>query len=172
MLSKSRAALAVACALALASCDVGPSHTLNSNSVQSQIARQLESLYAVKGVVVTCPKNIPAGLSTKFTCTAGLSGQNVQLLGTVTSSNGLYSIQPAKAIVSSAQAESTLERDIAANVNAPVKVDCGPLPVRVVPVNGQFVCQATVTGQGTRAVTVTVEDLNGHFRYSVAAGGA
>ena len=171
MLSKSPAAFAVACALALVSCDVGPSHTLNSSSVQHQIARQLEARYPIKGVVVTCPKDIPDRLASKFTCTARFSGQSVQLLGTVTSSNGLYSIQPAEAIVSSAQAESTLERDIAASVGATVKVDCGPLPVRVVPVNGQFLCQATVTGQGTRQVTVTVEDLNGHFRYSVAAGG-
>jgi hypothetical protein len=173
MLSKSGVALAGACALALASCGVGPSHTLNPKSVQAQIAHQLESRYPVKGVVVNCPASIPADrVGTTFTCTAGIDGQTLRLLGTVTSSKGLYSIEPAEAIVSTAQAASTLQSDISANVHSTVSVDCGPLPVRVVPVNGQFACQVSIAGQGARQATVTVEDLNGHFHYSLAAAGA
>lgn len=152
----------------LSSCDVGPSHTLNAKSLQSQIVRQLGSRYPMGGAVVTCPAHIPDQLGFKFSCTAVFDGGKLQLTGEVTSSKGTYSIQPDEAIVSTAQASSTLQGDISANVHSPTTVDCGPQKVRVVPVNGRFACQATITGQGTRQVTVTVEDLEGHFRYSVA----
>ena len=69
--------------------------------------------------------------------------------------------------MSTSQAASTLEADIAATTHAHATVDCGPLLVRVLPVGGQFACLASIPGEGTRPVTVNVVDLNGHFRYSL-----
>lgn len=164
-----RAALLAAGAVGvLSSCDVGPSHTLHSGSVETQIATQLRARYPVGNPSVTCPSGIAARVGTTFSCTAYFYGESVTLKGLVTSSGGRYSISPAEAIVSAAQATSTLEHDLAAQLQTQVTVDCGSPPVRVVAVNGQFSCTASVTGQGQRRVTVTVEDLQGHFRYSVA----
>ena len=162
------ALVAVGAGGVLSSCDVGPSHTLHSGSVEAQIATQLRARYPVGNPSVTCPSGIPARVGTAFSCTASFYGESVNLQGVVTSSSGRYSISPAEAIVSAAQATSTLEQDLGAELHAQVTVDCGPPPVRVVAVNGQFACTASVTGQGRRQVTVTVEDLQGHFRYSVA----
>lgn len=161
------ALLAVGAGGVLTSCDVGPSHTLHSGSVEAQIAAQLRARYPVGNPNVTCPSGVPARVGTAFTCTAYFYGQSVSLQGVVTSSAGRYSISPAEAIVSSAQAMSTLEQDLGAQLHTQVTVDCGSPPVRVVAVNGQFECTASVTGQGQRRVTVTVEDLQGHFRFSL-----
>lgn len=152
----------------LSACDVGPSHTLNPKSVQTQIQKQLSSRYPVSRVRVSCPGKIPDQVGFKFNCSAAFDEGTVGLHGVVTSSKGSYSIQPDEAIVSTAQAANTLESDIGANVHAPTKVDCGPAKVHVLPVGGRFSCQASVSGQGTRSVTVTVEDVDGRFTYSVA----
>lgn len=171
MRSKPRRATALlAAALAsctAASCDVGPTHSLNSKSVESQILQQLASRYPMSGRVVVCPEKIPDKVGYRFTCSVAFDGGTVRLSGEVTSSKGSYNIQPDQAIVSTAQAASTLEADIAATTHAHATVDCGPLLVRVLPVGGQFTCHASITGEGTRPVTVDVVDLNGHFRYSL-----
>lgn len=153
----------------MSSCDVGPSHTLNPTSVQTQIEKQLSARYSVSDVLVSCPRKIPDDVGFKFSCNAAFDGGRVRLKGVVTSSKGSYSILPDEAIVSTAQAAGTLETDISADLRAPATVDCGPVKVKVLPVGGQFTCQASVTGQGTRQVLVTVDDLDGHFRYSVAS---
>lgn len=158
---------AVLASCAVVSCDVGPSHSLNSKSVQDQILQQLSSRYPTAGHVV-CPGSIPDQVGHRFTCTVAFDGGTVRLHGEVTSSKGSYSIQPDEAIISTAQAASTLESDIAASTHSQVTVDCGPRLVEVLPVGGQFSCHASITGEGARQVTVTVVDLNGHFRYSVA----
>ena len=151
----------------LSSCDVGPSHSLHSGSVEAQIEAQLRARYPVGNPSVTCPSDVPARVGTGFTCTAFFYGESVSLQGLVTSSAGRYSISPTEAIVSVVQATSTLQQDLGAQLHAQVTVDCGSPPVRVVAVSGQFACTASVSGQGQRQVTVTVEDLQGHFRYSV-----
>lgn len=152
----------------LASCDVGPSHSLNSKSVSNQIFQQLSSRYPMSGRRVICPPTIPDQVGHKFTCTVAFDGGTVRLHGQVTSSKGSYNIQPDQAIVATSQAARTLETDLVATVRSSVNVDCGPLSVRVVPVGGHFACRATITGQGERQVTVTVVDLNGHFSYSLS----
>ena len=171
MHSKPRRATALLAAavagFTVTSCDVGPTHSLNSKSVENQILQQLSSRYPMSGRVVVCPAKIPDKVGYRFTCTVAFDGGTVRLSGEVTSSKGSYNIQPDQAIVSTAQAASTLEADIAATTNAHATVDCGPLLVRVVPVGGQFACQASITGEGSRPVTVNVVDLNGHFRYSL-----
>ena len=171
MRSKPRRAIAVLAAVlascTVASCDVGPTHSLNSRSVENQILQQLSARYPMTGRVVVCPGKIPDKVGYRFTCTVAFDGGTVRLSGQVTSSKGSYNIQPDQAIVSTSQAASTLEADIAATTHAHATVDCGPLLVRVLPVGGQFACQATITGEGTRPVTVKVVDLNGHFRYSL-----
>jgi hypothetical protein len=159
---------AVLACCTIASCDVGPSHSLNSGSVENQILKQLSARYPMTGRVVTCPGKIPDKVGYRFTCTVAFDGGTVHLHGQVTSSKGSYNIEPDQAIVSTAQAATTLEADIAANTHASAKVDCGPVMVKVVPVGGQFSCQASISGEGARQVTVTVVDLDGHFRYSVA----
>lgn len=155
----------------LGSCGVGPSHTLNSTSLEKQIAEQLGSRYPVGRPTVTCPGSIPDRDGTGFVCEASFGSQRVSLQGTVTSSAGQYNIQPADAIVATAQAASTLGQDIGTDLHTSVKVDCGPSPVRVVPTGATFQCVADISGQGRRTVTVTVDDLAGHFRYSVSTAG-
>jgi hypothetical protein len=154
-------------ALASAGCDLGPAHTLNATSLNTQISTQLGSRYPVGHVHVSCPSGIEEKPGREFSCSATLDGQSLTLDGTVTSSGGRYSIQPAEAIVVSSQAASSLQQQIGAQLHQTVSVDCGQPPVRVIPPGGQFTCGAVMEGTGSRQVTVTVIDAAGHTRFTL-----
>jgi hypothetical protein len=157
----------IAAAVAGAGCGIGPAHTLNAKSLDTQISAQLTARYPVSHVVVNCPSGVKEQAGRRFSCTATLDGQNLTLDGVVTSAGGKYSIQPAQAIVVSSQAASTLQQQIAAQLHETVSVDCGTPAVRVVPPGGQFTCSSTLGGSSPRQVTVTVLDAAGHTRFSV-----
>jgi hypothetical protein len=86
----------------------------------------------------------------------------------VTNSRGRYTLEPTAAVVVPAHLVPMLEARIAGDLGAAATVDCGPQPVLVLPAGATFGCTATVRGR-PRPVTVTVEDLQGHVRFSVAA---
>ena len=157
--------------MSAAGCGLGPNHTLNTKSLDSQIAGQLKSRYPVSSVRVTCPGSIKEKSGTKFSCSASLGSQKVTLNGTVTSSSGRYNIQPADAIVISSDAATTIQQQIASQLQETVSVVCSPPLLRVVAPGGQFSCTATLAGQTTRQVTVTVLDASGHTRFSLNTGG-
>ena len=140
---------------------------MNTKSLDSGIASQLKARYPVTNVRVECPGGIKEQAGTKFSCSASLAGQNVTLNGTVTSSGGRYSIQPADAIVVSSQAAATIQQQIASQLQEPVSVVCSPPGLRVVAPGGQFTCTATLGGQSKRQLTVTVLDASGHTRFSL-----
>jgi uncharacterized Zn-binding protein involved in type VI secretion len=152
-------------ALACAGCGLGPDHTLNTKSLDSQITAQLKGRYPFARVQVSCPSGVKEKVGTGFSCSAIVDGQQLALEGSVTSSGGRYSIQPAQAVVVSSQAASALEQQISAQLHESVSVSCSPPAVRVVPAGGQFACSATFGGSASRQVTVTVLDAAGHTRF-------
>ncbi|HEX6395547.1 MAG TPA: DUF4333 domain-containing protein [Acidimicrobiales bacterium] len=161
------APVVIAVALACAGCGLGPDHTLNTRSLDSQIAAQLKARYPFGRVQVSCPSGVREKVGTGFSCSAVVDAQNLTLDGSVTSPGGRYSIQPAQAIVVSSQAASTLQQQISAQLHEPASVTCSPPAVRVVPAEGQFACNATLGGSVSRQVTVTVLDAAGHTRFSL-----
>jgi hypothetical protein len=163
-------AAAVAMMIGLGGCDLVSGHTLNSASLDSQIAAQLRARYPVDRVSVDCPKGVKESAGTTFSCTATIDGEQVPLTGTVESGSGRYSIAPSEAIIVNSQAAATLRSKIAAQVGQQVSVDCGPLTVRVVAVGGHFDCSATIPGQAARPVTVTVQDTEGNMAFSLVTG--
>ena len=154
-------------ALLSGGCGIGADRTLNAKSLDSQIVRQLKARYPANRVTVTCPGGVKEKAGNNFSCVAFLDGQKLNLTGTVTSSGGRYSIQPAEAVVVSTQAATTLENQISAQLRESVSVDCGPSAFRIVPAGGQFNCTANLPGQSPRRVTVSVLDTTGNMRFSL-----
>lgn len=156
-----------AVALLSGGCGIGADRTLNAKSLDSQIATQLKGRYPATRVHVTCPGGVKEKVGSTFSCAASLDGEKLGLTGTVTSSEGRYTIQPAEAVVVSTQAATTLQHQISAQLQEGVSVDCGPSPFRIVPAGGQFNCSATLPGQSPRQVTVSVLDTAGNMRFSL-----
>ena len=160
----------IAIALLGAGCGLGADRTLNAKSLDSQIAKQLRARYPATRVQVTCPGGVKEKAGDSFSCVAFLDGEKLGLTGTVTSSGGRYTIQPAEAVVVSTQAAATLQSQISAQLHESVSVDCGPSPFRIVPAGGHFNCGATLPGQTPRQVTVSVLDTAGNMRFSLTTG--
>lgn len=157
----------IALAFLSGGCGLGADRTLNAKSLDSQIAKQLKVRYPATRVQVTCPGGVKEKPGDRFSCTASLDGEKLSLTGTVTSSGGRYTIQPAQAVVVSTEAAATLQRQISAQLQESVSVDCGPSAFRIVPAGGQFNCSATLAGQSPRQVTVSVLDTTGNMRFSL-----
>jgi hypothetical protein len=162
--------LAVVLAALVPACGVGPRRTLDARSIESRIAGQIASEYQLAPALISvaCPTGTPAKTGRTFSCTATLAGQPLPIDGTVTNSRGGYTLEPTAAVLIPARLVPMLETRIAADLGAAATVDCGPKPVLVLPAGGTFGCTATVRGR-PRPVTVTVEDLQGHVRFSLAA---
>jgi hypothetical protein len=165
-------ALTAVAALAVTGCGVGPHRTLDSHNVAAQITSQLASQYGLAPAVVSvrCPSGIPVVVGQAFVCDSTLDGEGLSIDGQVTSGRGRYTIMPTAAVIVVARAVSVLESDITAAVHAPATVSCGKRSVLVVAAGGSFACTATIKA-GPQAVTVTVADLQGHVRYSLAPRG-
>ena len=169
-----RAAIAVCVmAAALSACGVGPRRTLAASSIESEIATGLARQYQfAPGLIsVACPGAVPEVPGQAFICRATLDGQALSLDGTVTSTGGRYSIQPTSAVISGGPLVSELRSRITTQLHARAQVTCGTRVVLVVAAGGSFSCQAVVLGQ-PRRVTVTVVDLRGNVRFTVAGSGA
>jgi hypothetical protein len=162
--------LAVAAAALVSACGVGPQRTLDARNIEARIAAEIASQYQVTPTLISvaCPKGTRAKTGQTFSCTATLAGQRLPIDGTVTDSRGHYTLKPTAAVLIPAHLVPMLEARIAADLGAAATVNCGPKPVLVLPAGGTFGCTATVRGQA-RPVTVTVEDLQGHVRFSLAA---
>jgi hypothetical protein len=149
---------------------VGPRRTLDARSIERRISAEIASQYQLAPALVSvaCPKGTPAQAGRMFSCTATLAGQPLPIDGTVTDDRGRYTLEPTAAVLIPADLVPMLEARIAADLGAAATVDCGVQPVLVLPAGGTFGCTATVRGR-PRPVTVTVEDLQGHVRFSLAA---
>jgi hypothetical protein len=165
-------AVVLTAAIALAACGVSPRRTLDAHSVASQVTTELVQQYHLSAslISVRCPSGIPVVDGQAFICNATLDGESLSIDGQVTSSSGRYTVKPAAAVIVVAHAESVLESDIAAAIHAPTTVACAHRTVLVVAAGGSFACTATIHG-AHRAVTVTVVDLQGNVRYSLAPPG-
>lgn len=166
------AVVLTAAALAVTACGVSPRRTLDAHSVASQVSTELVQQYHLSAslISVRCPSGTPVVDGQAFVCAATLDGQSLSVDGQVTSANGRYTVKPAAAVIVVARAESVLESDIAAAVHATTTVACAHRTVLVVAAGGSFACTATIHG-ARRAVTVTVVDLQGNVRYSLAPPG-
>jgi hypothetical protein len=153
----------------LTGCGVGPRRTLDAHSVAAQITSELAGQYGLAPALISvrCPSGISVVVGQAFVCDATLDGEFLSIAGQVASGRGRYTIKPAAAVIVVARAVSVLESDITAAVHAPANVSCGTRPVLVVVAGGSFACTATVK-DGPQAVTVTVADLQGNVRYSLA----
>ena len=130
----------------------------------------MRSRYPATHVQLDCPSGVKEKIGAAFSCTATLDGERVTLGGKVTSAGGGYSIQPEEAIVVSTQAAATLQQRIAAQLRENVSVSCGLPAIRIVPAGGEFTCDATLPGQSTRQVIVSVLDSSGNMRFSLTTG--
>jgi hypothetical protein len=160
------AALSILLVGALGACGVGPSHTLDTSSVERQIAEELASRYPIGTPTVVCTRRVRAVPGATFSCSATIDGQTLVLTGTVTDRSGRYTVTPTASIIEAGHAASLIEREIAASAGG-ATVDCGNRAVLVVPVGHTFLCTAHVTGQQPRPVTVTVDNLQGDVRISL-----
>jgi hypothetical protein len=162
--------LAVAAAALASACGVGPRRTLDARSIEARIASEIASQYQLAPALISvaCPKGTPAQAGRTFSCTATLADQPLPIDGKVIDSRGRYTLEPTAAVLIPAHLVPMLEARIAADLGAAATVDCGPKPVLVLLAGATFGCTATVRGR-TRPVTVTVEDLQGHVRFSLAA---
>ena len=86
----------------------------------------------------------------------------------VTDNRGHFTAEPTAAVIDVASASSLLQKQISATAHAPTIVRCGSLPVLVVAPGTSFACTAKVGSQASRALTVTVEDLQGNVRFDLA----
>ncbi len=152
----------------LTACGVQPHHTLDASSVSHEIESQLSDRYPVGSPTVTCPSGVADTIGATFVCSTVLDGQPVQMDGTVTGTNGQFTVVPEAAIISIASATSLLTQDIANQTHVTPKVDCGTRRVAVVAIGKSITCSATFPGQKSRQVTVTVTDRQGDVRYTLA----
>lgn len=161
------ATLVAGSVIALAACGVGPSHTLDTASVEHQISTQLAGRYPVGRPAVVCTKGVPAIPGRKFSCSTVVAGQPLHFDGTVTDRKGHFSVTPTAAVIDTARAALVLEKQISDSTRSAAAVSCGPAAVLVVPVGHTFACTARLHGQPPRPVTVTVDDLQGGVRFSL-----
>jgi hypothetical protein len=162
-----RAAAVIVSVAALGACGVGPSHTVDTSSLERLIATELAARYPVGEPTVTCTKGVRAAPGTVFYCSTEIEGQPLRIAGKITDHNGHFTVTPTAAIIDTAHAESLLQQQIAASTHTAATVDCGPRRVLVVAVGHTFSCQARLRGQPAREVTVTVDDLQGHVRVNL-----
>jgi Domain of unknown function (DUF4333) len=160
-----RCVTAAAAVVALASCGVGPRHTLNAQSVGNQIGAQLATTYSIGIPAVTCPSGVPVHAGQTFVCTTTLDGQAVDIDGTVTSGSGKFTFVPTKAVLVVKTLTKILTMGISRQTHLGVVVDCGTHAVLVAAVGRSLTCSATVHGERPRHVTVTVLNLLGSVRY-------
>ncbi|MGH9054794.1 MAG: DUF4333 domain-containing protein [Acidimicrobiales bacterium] len=162
------AALAAVAAAAGMLSGCGVHHTVDVHSVQSRIADQLAGQYSVPAPKVTCTSPIPLTPGQAFSCSTILDGQPLQLQGTITDDKGHFTVNPAEAVIVVSHAETQLQGDISAQAHTPTTLDCGTKTLLVVAPGHSFSCTAHLQGQGTRPVTVTVVNLKGDVRYTLA----
>jgi hypothetical protein len=136
--------------------------------VSHEIASQLSDRYPVGSPTVNCPTGVADTAGATFVCSTVLDGQPVHMDGTVTGSNGQFTVVPDAAIIPIASATSLLTQDITNQTHVRPRVDCGTLRVAVVAIGRSISCSATFPGQKPRKVTVTVTDRQGDVRYTLA----
>ncbi len=110
---------------------VGPHHTLSAPSVAHEIGRSWPRTTRSRRRPVTCPAGIQASKGTTFVCTTVFDGQQLDLDGTVTGSNGAVPGRAPGRHHPHPVLVQYLTDDIAQQTQvSPPTVDCGTKPVR------------------------------------------
>ncbi len=150
----------------LAGCSLEAHSTVSASSVERRIASELASSLHISPPAVHCPGPIPARVGTKFTCTAVIDGQVLQVVGTVTGTHGNVEVHPSDAVIMASKAEAEIAKSLSARLGRPVPVSCDVPPVLVAPVGHSFECTATIAGV-RRRIVVTVVNLSGELSFRV-----
>jgi Domain of unknown function (DUF4333) len=154
----------------LAGCGSAKTHTLDAASAAQAIARNLADSTGLPTPKVTCPKGIEVKPGATFDCTTVLDGQPLTVRASLTDSKGAFTVKPAAAIVIVAKAVNAIVTNVE-QTTTKATVDCGARTVLVKAPGQTFLCRATAAGV-TRAVTVTVTDIDGNVRYELAPAGS
>jgi Domain of unknown function (DUF4333) len=144
-------------------------HTLDTAGAARQIARNLSRATRLPAPHVHCPRHVDVAVGATFDCTTSLADQPVVVHAVLTDDRGRFQITPGAAIVIVSRAAGAIKAQVErAQAGAPSTVDCGPRPVLVKAPGATFSCTATAGGV-SRAITVTVTDLNGDVTFEQSA---
>jgi hypothetical protein len=144
-------------------------HTLDTAGAARQIARDLAQATRLPAPHVHCPRHVDVAVGAAFDCTTALAGQPVVVHAVLTDDGGRFQITPGAAIVIVSQAVGAIKAQVErAQAGGPSTVDCGPRPVLVRSPGETFSCTASAGGV-SRAITVTVTDLNGDVTFEQTA---
>lgn len=140
---------------------------MNGGSAAKKISAELSGRYAGTTPGVTCPSGVAVHAGQTFACHVVIDGQSLTITGTITASNGDFTLAPSAAIIPVAQTAMALEQSISKEAHVPVIVACGSRTVAVVAAGQTFMCTATLRGEKPRPVTVTVRNVEGDTSYTL-----
>lgn len=149
----------------LAGCGVRPHHTLNGGSAAKKISAELSRRYQGTTPDVTCPSGAPVHAGQMFVCQVTIDGQPLTITGTITASDGTFSLAPSAAIIPIASTVTALEKSINGASSVPATVTCGSRALLVVTAGKTFTCSATLGAEPPRQVVVTVHNVDGDISY-------
>jgi hypothetical protein len=140
---------------------------LDMARARSQIARSLESTYAIDVGPVRCPDSVEAKDGGRFACTVTVSGQPLTVDVRQQADGGALRVHPTAAVLRVAQVQADLLDELADRLHDDrAKADCGRDPVRVVPPDRSFECRVSAGGS-IRVVIVHVRDVNGSLTFEL-----
>ena len=139
------ARVAVVLALPILAAACSSSDTESIDSVQDQVATELDRSYAEIGRKVSkveCPPEVAKPEDGKaYTCTADLEGHTIRV--EVTAQGGsIASIKSLDAVYDLPKLAAELTADVTGKVGHPVTIDCGT-GLKIVPAGEKFTCQRT-----------------------------
>jgi hypothetical protein len=162
--------LALTLLLVLGACSGAKvTRVLSASDTAKQISAQLEDISGAAAPKVRCPTGIKAVPGRMFDCTTSFEDQPLTIHVTLDASDGRFTPRATAAVVSVPKVVHAIQSGLPKN-GANTTISCGRHSVLVVPPGATFSCSA-ITGTGTSLVKVTVLDLDGRFRYQVAAPG-
>jgi hypothetical protein len=162
------AVLAMVSVCGLAACRVGPSHSIDTSSIERQIAAELAVRYPGSAPTVVCPRRVRAQPGAAFSCSTVIDGQPLVVDGRLTDRSGRFTVALPAAVIDTRRAASILQHQIDVSSRTAAAVTCGPRWFLAVRVGGTIYCVARLAGQPPRPLTATVEDLQGAMRFNLA----
>jgi hypothetical protein len=85
---------------------------LNGGSAAKKISAELSRRYHGTTPDVTCPSRAPVRAGQRFVCQVTIDGQPLTITGTITASNGAFTLAPSAAIIPIASTVAALEKSI------------------------------------------------------------
>jgi len=148
-----------------ASCGAG--RTLDMTNVETLVKAMMTERAGVEPTV-DCPDREPVAKGHRFDCRIGfgdLAGvATVEQMDDQTS----IAIESVTGVLVSRKLEALLITKVAAQVEGPVQVDCGPRVRRSTP-GDTFRCHATYGAAGRLAIEITVKDDRGSVDFTTVA---